>query len=393
MSDKIKLPSTSVIIAAGGKAIRMGRPKQMIALAGKPVLFYCMETFLKIPQIREIIVVTGRKEQNACKANFKSKKIKYAASGDTRLQSVKEGLGKVSKTSKLVAVHDGARPLISKKIILACLLSAHKTGTGIAAVPANDTVKTSLNGKTVTKTLNRNILWNAQTPQCYKTEILKKALKKFPRKTDATDESQLVEKTGVKISLVKSDNKNIKITVPEDLTAAEAYVNADGKKALPNVNLRIGLGYDIHRTTSGRPFIIGGVKIPHDKGLLGHSDGDVVVHSVCDAVLGSVASGEIGMFFPPTDLTIMGISSTVIADKTLEILKSKKASLVQIDVTVIAEEPKILPYYQVIRQSISKIFKISVADISFKAKSQEGVGAIGKGNAVACHALVMVRYL
>jgi len=154
---------------------------------------------------------------------------------------------------------------------------------------------------------------------------------------------------------------------------------------------RIGFGYDIHRMVEGRELILGGLKINHPKGLLGHSDGDVVIHTICDSLLGSVGAGEIGVYFPPTDLAIMGISSRAIAEKVLEILEKKEAKINQIDVTIVAEEPKIKPYYEDIRKSLSEIFKTKLEDISFKAKSMEGLGEVGKGEAIICYAVSAVK--
>ncbi|HUT85417.1 MAG TPA: 2-C-methyl-D-erythritol 4-phosphate cytidylyltransferase [Elusimicrobiales bacterium] len=393
MVKKTILPKVSAIILAGGKGKRMGRPKQMISIAGKPMLFRAVETFANMPQISEVIIVAGNEDCSKCKSNFISKKIKYALPGSTRLRSVISGMNKISKNSKLISVHDGARPLVTKKIISDCLRKANTNGASVAAVSSKDTVKVSRDGKTVEKTLNRTHLWQAQTPQCYKTHLLKKAIGKFSKYKNVTDESQLLEKMGVKISLVKSDYQNIKVTTPDDLAAAESFAKLKESKNSQNTDIRIGFGYDVHRMVEGRPFIIGGVSIAHNKGLLGHSDGDLILHAVCDAILGSVSAGEIGMFFPPTDLTLMGISSTVIAEKTLEVLKSKNAKLVQIDATVVIEEPKIFPYYEVIRQSLAKIFRLSVGNVSFKAKSQERLGAVGSGDAAVCHALALVRYV
>jgi 2-C-methyl-D-erythritol 4-phosphate cytidylyltransferase/2-C-methyl-D-erythritol 2,4-cyclodiphosphate synthase len=382
-----KFPKSSAVILGGGKAVRMGRPKQMIEIAGTAMLFRSVKTFLETARFDELVIVTDPKIQSECKAKFRSEKIKYAKAGTTRLKSVINGVNKTDKKTRLIAVHDGARPLVSKKVILECLKKANLKGASVAAVRCKDTIKSSKDGKTIDTTLNRNNLWQAQTPQCYKTEFIKKALKKFSKNKNATDESQLVEKLGIKTALVKSDYKNIKITTPEDLTAANAFC-----AQISPQNMRIGFGYDLHRMVSGRPFIAGGITIPHSKGLLGHSDGDVVLHAVCDAALSAVCAGEIGVFFPPTDLAIMGISSRVIAEKTMQILKSKKAHLLHIDVTIVAEEPKIFPYYYKLRRSLAAIFKLPIESVSVKAKSQEGVGEIGKGKAVACHALATVRY-
>ena len=154
---------------------------------------------------------------------------------------------------------------------------------------------------------------------------------------------------------------------------------------------RFGFGYDIHRMIEGRPLIIAGERIKHKKGLIGHSDGDVVLHAVCDALLGSIAAGEIGVYFPPTDLTIMGVSSRVIAEKVLEVLNSRRAEIIQIDATIVAEEPKMKPHYAAMRKNLSEIFKIDIADVSVKAKSKEGLGDVGQGKAITCYAVASVE--
>jgi len=163
------------------------------------------------------------------------------------------------------------------------------------------------------------------------------------------------------------------------------------KKNTLRIETKIGFGYDIHRMVEGRELILGGIKINYHKGLLGHSDGDVVLHSICDSLLGCIGAGEIGVYFPPTDLTIMGISSKVIAEKVIEILKEKKASINQIDVTIVAEEPQLKPYYEEIRRSLSEIFHTNINNISFKAKSMEGLGEVGRGEAIICYSVSSVK--
>lgn len=162
-------------------------------------------------------------------------------------------------------------------------------------------------------------------------------------------------------------------------------------KASKGYNIRIGYGFDVHRLVEGRKLIMGGFEIPSKKGMLGHSDGDVVIHSVCDAILGAIGEGEIGIYFPPTDLNLAGISSRIIAEKVIEILKKKKAKINQIDIVIIAEEPKIKPYYNEIRKSLSEIFDINEEDINIKAKSMEGLGDIGRGEGIICHSVVTVK--
>jgi 2-C-methyl-D-erythritol 2,4-cyclodiphosphate synthase len=154
---------------------------------------------------------------------------------------------------------------------------------------------------------------------------------------------------------------------------------------------KAGFGFDIHRMSEGRKLILGGLEIEHSKGLMGHSDGDLVLHAICDAALGAAAAGEIGEFFPPTDISIAGISSVTIAGRVIEILKEKHAEIVNIDCTVVAEEPKMRPHYEAVRKSLDKIFKIGLENISFKAKSHEGIGELGRGEAMSCYSVVTIK--
>ena len=372
---------SSVVIVAGGSGTRMGRPKQMLPLGGKPVLVRTVEAFKNAPSVRQIIVVTPAENRAVLNAYFSD--LIYADAGSTRLESVKNGFALTDPSAQTVAVHDGARPLVNPQHIEACLVEAAAHGAAVLAVPVKDTIKICKDGA-VEKTLDRSVLRAAQTPQCYRREVLAEALAKFGAEKDATDESQLVEKTGVKVRVVMSDYKNNKITTPEDLTFAEALVSE-------NVQYRTGFGFDLHRLEAGRKLYLGGTEIPHTKGFLGHSDGDLVLHALCDAVLGALCAGEIGILFPPTDESIKGISSVTIAKKVLEIVRAHKAEIVHIDATVITQEPKIKPHYDAVRKSLSAVFEMPVENISFKSKSHEHVGEIGRGEAAMCHAVATVK--
>ena len=372
---------SSVVIVAGGSGSRMGRPKQMLPLGGKPVLVRTIEAFTRVPAVRQIVVVTPPENQETLSHYFD--KLTYALPGDTRMASVQNGVAQVDPAAEIIAVHDGARPLVTPACVSACLEAAAAYGAAVLAVPVKDTVKVG-EDNFVTHTLDRASLWAAQTPQAYRRDVLVTALEKFGHETNATDESQLVEKTGVKVRLVPSDYKNNKITTPEDLVFAEALVDT-------HVQYRSGIGFDLHRLEPGRKLFIGGAEIPHTKGFLGHSDGDVVLHALCDAVLGALSAGEIGILFPPTDPSIKGISSEVIVKKVLEIVRAHRAEIVHLDATIITQEPKIKPHYETIRQSLARVFEMPVEDISFKSKSHEHVGEIGRGEAAMCHALATVK--
>lgn len=372
---------SSVVIVAGGSGSRMGRPKQMLPLGGKPVLVRTVEAFLKTPGVKEVVVVTPPENRIVLAGYFPG--LVYAEPGATRLESVKNGFAKTSPAAQTVAVHDGARPLVDPQKIAACLAEAAHCGAAVLAVPVKDTVKICKDGA-VERTLDRSVLWAAQTPQCYRREVLSRALEEFGAEKDATDESQLVEKTGVKVRVVPSDYKNNKITTPEDLTFAEALVGE-------NVQYRTGFGFDLHRLEPGRKLYLGGVVIPHTKGFLGHSDGDLVLHALCDAVLGALCAGEIGILFPPEDESIKGISSVKIVKKVLETIRARNAEIVHIDATVITQEPKIKPHYDAVRKSLAEVFEIPLECVSFKSKSHEHVGEIGRGEAAMCHAVATVK--
>ena len=359
----------------------MGRPKQMLPLGGKPVLVRTIEAFRQVKQVRQIVVVTPEENQQELSRYFTD--LTCTVPGDTRMESVKNGVACVDPAAEIIAVHDGARPMVSPAHIGDCLQAAQTYGAAVLAVPVKDTVKIG-EDNFVARTLHRSSLWAAQTPQAYRRDVLLKALKKFGQETDATDESQLVEKTGVKVRLVPSDYKNNKITTPEDLVFAQAMVE---KQEI----YRSGIGFDLHRLEPGRKLFIGGAEIPHTKGFLGHSDGDLVLHALCDAVLGALCAGEIGIFFPPTDQSIKGISSVTITKKVLEVVREHRAQIVHLDATLITQEPKIKPHYETIRQSLARVFEIPLENISFKSKSHEHVGEIGRGEAAMCHAMATVK--
>ena len=372
-----KLTFAGAVIVAGGLGKRMGRPKQLLPLAGKPVLLRTVEAFAHIPCIKQIVVVTSAENREVLKKHFPN--LTFAAPGQTRLGSVINGVSVLDSRVQAVAVHDGARPLVNPQAVVRCLQSGFETGAAVLAVPVKDTIK-QVRGGVVERTLERNALWQAQTPQCYQAAVLRRALDKFGYLQDATDESQLVERLGVQVKIEPSEYQNLKITTPEDLVMAEAFLQA-------GTQLRTGLGFDLHRMQAGRKFIVGGVEIAHTKGLLGHSDADVVLHAICDAILGALCAGEIGLLFPPSDPTIKDIDSKKIAARVMQIVQEHHAHLVHIDATLITQEPKISPHYEAVRRSLARIFGLLETQVSFKSKSHEHVGEIGRGEAAMCQAV------
>lgn len=378
----------AAIIVSGGSGSRMGKPKQFLPLAGSTVAEWSLKCFESMPEIEAIVLVLGDDAHEAHAKRLSSRKVTVVRAGQTRMGSVRNGFAALPKGVEVVAVHDGARSMITPEVVRATFVEAAKSGAAVAAVPVKDTLKVvEKGGRAVAETPDRARYWAAQTPQTYRYEVLKEALEKFKDDAAATDESQLVERCGRTVSVVESSYENFKITTPEDMTMAEAIIEA---RAGGRRESRTGFGYDIHRLVEGRELWLSGVKLPHTKGLLGHSDGDAVLHAACDAVLGALGLGEIGIAFPPSDPKFKGLQSKEIVANTLGVLAKAGAEIVHLDCTLIAEEPKLKPHYEAMKKSLAAVFALPESRVSLKAKSNEGLDAIGRGEAIACHAVATV---
>jgi 2-C-methyl-D-erythritol 4-phosphate cytidylyltransferase/2-C-methyl-D-erythritol 2,4-cyclodiphosphate synthase len=341
-----------------------------------------------MPEIEAVVLVLGDDSLKEHGARLAGGKVKVVAAGPTRMGSVRNGFAALPAGLDVVAVHDGARSLITPEIVRATLAEAAKSGAAVAAVPVKDTLKRVSKGSTaVAETPERSEHWAAQTPQTYRYGVLKEALERFCDDAASTDESQLVERTGRRVAVVPSSYENFKITTPEDLVMAEAIL--DSRAGGPRLS-KTGFGFDIHRLVAGRELWLGGVKLAHDKGLLGHSDGDAVLHAACDAVLGALGLGEIGIAFPPSDPKFKGLASREIVAHTLGKVAAVGGEIVHLDVTIIAEEPKLKPHYEAMKASVAALFALPPARVSLKAKSHEGLDAIGRGEAISCHAVATV---
>jgi 2-C-methyl-D-erythritol 4-phosphate cytidylyltransferase/2-C-methyl-D-erythritol 2,4-cyclodiphosphate synthase len=376
-----------VIIVAAGSGTRMGRPKQFLPLNGRPVVEWTIDVFNRMAEVSEIVLVMTGENLKRHGERLTSGKVRVVEGGATRMGSVRNGFDALSPTTDVVAVHDGARPLITEKTIRLTLQEAAATGACVAAVPAKDTLK-EVEEDTIKATPDRARIWQAQTPQTYRRDLLSAALEKFASDADATDESQLVERLGQEVKIVPSSYENIKITTPEDLLVASAMLNARSPGLVRET--RTGFGYDIHKLSAGRELWLAGVHLPHNKGLAGHSDGDAVLHAGSDAVLGALGAGEIGIAFPPTDPQFKGISSRKIVEHVMEKLHAAKARLQHIDITIVAEEPKMKPHYEALHASLAEIFSLEPGRVNLKAKSHEKMGEIGRGEAIACYAVASV---
>lgn len=363
----------------------MGRPKQFLRLGGKTVVECSLDAFLRMEEIEKIILVLTPQSIAEHGQRLTSARVKIVEGGGTRLDSVRRGFREITDDFDVVAIHDGARPLITPEIIREVIEEAYESGAALPAVRVKDTLKkVASKALWISGTPARSSFWSAQTPQCFRREILEEALEKFPDEKDASDESQLVEKAGHKVKIVPSSYENFKITTPEDIIMAQALLE---ERRGARMRTAVGFGFDIHKLAAGRELWLAGVKLDYPKGLLGHSDGDAVLHAAGDAVLGALGAGEIGLMFPPENPKIKNIASSDIIAAVTAKLGARGGSLAHLDITLIAEEPKLSPHYEAFKQSLSRLFNIPPASINLKAKSHEGLDSIGSGLAIACYAV------
>jgi 2-C-methyl-D-erythritol 4-phosphate cytidylyltransferase / 2-C-methyl-D-erythritol 2,4-cyclodiphosphate synthase len=328
-------------------------------------------------------------------AYLRDARVRVVAGGARRQDSVANAFRAVSDASEVIVIHDAARPFASASLIARTIVAAAESGAAVAAVVSRDTVKRAgMPGagevRTVEQTLPRDTIFLAQTPQAFRREVLAEALK-LPG--DATDEAALVERAGHPVRIVDGESTNIKITTPEDLAIAETIAlerdpSGRGKRARTG---RAGTGYDLHRLVEGRPLIIGGVTIPSPRGALGHSDADVVCHAVTDAVLGALSLGDIGQHFPDSDPRWKDASSLDLLERAVALVADRNYEIGNVDVTVILEQPKIKDYIHAMRNALAAALGIDAARVSIKGKTNEGMDAIGRGEAIAAHAVALVR--
>ena len=381
----------SAIIAAGGRGVRMGggRPKQLLSLGGTTILQRSVAAFDRCGRVDEIVLVVPVElaADSAVASTPDGTPMRVVPGGVRRQDSVARGFDASSPASEIIVVHDAARPLCSTELIIRTLEAASRYGAAIAALGAHDTVKQRAqdDGRFVGRTLSRESIVLAQTPQAFQREVLAQAIALGRRGVEATDEATLAERAGHRVAFVEGEPDNIKITTERDLTAARRLLGG----ATPTG--RVGVGYDLHRLVEGRPLVLGGIRIPHDRGLAGHSDADAVCHAVADAILGAAAAGDIGRHFPDTDPRWKGASSIDLLRAVVDLVRSSGFLVVNLDVVIVAEHPRIGPHTGRMREAVASAVGIAPEAVSLKGKTNEGVDAVGRGEAIATHAVAMLR--
>ena len=381
----------SAIIAAGGRGLRLGgtRPKQFLPLGDRTILQRSVDAVLSSARIAELVVALPAELVAQVPEYLRggTKPITVVEGGARRQDSVANAFHSVASRSDVVVIHDAARPFVTTALIDRTVEAAVEYGAAIAALGATDTVKRAGPDATIQQTLPRAEIFLAQTPQAFRTDVLRDALSKGRMSADATDEAALAERAGHSVRLVEGEPRNMKITTADDLMMAERLV---GSAERHSTRLRIGNGYDLHRLVVGRPLILGGVTIPFDKGLDGHSDADAVCHAVTDAILGAVGAGDIGRHFPDTDPAWKDADSLALLGRAAGTVANAGYTVVNVDVVVIAQRPKLVPHIDAMRANLARALGIPVSDVSVKGKTNEGVDSMGAGDSIATHAIALL---
>jgi 2-C-methyl-D-erythritol 4-phosphate cytidylyltransferase/2-C-methyl-D-erythritol 2,4-cyclodiphosphate synthase len=375
----------TAILAAAGQGTRIGNavPKQFMDLGdGTGMLSRSLQALCSCALIEEIVIAIPPGTSVGSGGRGSSKPIKFVDGGARRQDSVANALAAASPAADLIVIHDAARPFVTVGLLERTIRAAYEHGAAIAAMPVHDTVKQATPSRTIAATLPRDTIFLAQTPQAFRRDLLVKAIASAGDVT-VTDEAMLVERAGFDVQLVDGEAGNIKVTTREDLANARARI-------VVTPTLRIGTGYDLHRLVAERPLILAGVTIPFERGLLGHSDADIVCHAVIDAVLGAAAMGDIGRFFPDSAVEWKDADSLELLRRAMEAVRKAGYTVVNVDATVVAEQPKLLPYVDAMRANLASALAIDASAVSIKGKTNEHVGEIGRGEAMACHAIALL---
>ncbi|MCD7732777.1 MAG: 2-C-methyl-D-erythritol 2,4-cyclodiphosphate synthase [Oscillospiraceae bacterium] len=372
--------SAELILACGGRSTRMGGENKLLSLiSGKPCIYRACEPFCDFPEIKRIIISAPTELFDTYKTALSGieKPILFVSSGETRQQSVTNAVK--AATEDIIMIHDGARPLVSHDEIKASLDDAFEYGSSIISTPMTETIRFSDGEKSYSP--DRSKYYLVKTPQSFSRKLYLYALESSTG--DYTDDAQLLDSVGITPHLTMGSRNNIKITVSEDLKMAEGLLGSG--------NVRIGHGYDVHKLVPDRKLILGGVEIPYDLGLLGHSDADVLTHALMDSLLGAAALGDIGKLFPDTDDKYKGANSIELLKEVCRVLKDNGYQIVNTDITVIAQKPKLAPYILTMREVLANAMDIDIGCVSAKATTEEGLGFTGTGEGISAHAVSLIR--
>jgi 2-C-methyl-D-erythritol 4-phosphate cytidylyltransferase/2-C-methyl-D-erythritol 2,4-cyclodiphosphate synthase len=375
----------AVIAAAGaGSRLAGATPKPFIRLGRSSILERTLAVFERCQAVDDVAVVVAPQFVGAVQALRCAKTVAVVPGGRTRRDSVAAGLEALRHVG-WVLVHDGVRPFVTPELISRVLEAAKTTGAATAGLPVTDTLK-HVAADRVTRTVDRTALWAIQTPQAFRADLIREAHAAVPGSAQVTDDAELVERMGREVAVVAGDPLNVKITTPHDLEMARRLVEATEVPPL-----RVGIGYDIHRVAPDRALVLGGVTIPHSRGLAGHSDADVLTHAIMDALLGAAGDRDIGHHFPPEDPAYRGASSVNLLRAVAERLGASGWVVANVDAVVIAQSPRLAPHIAAMRERLADVLSVAPGQIGIKATTGEGLDAVGRGEAIAAHAVAVLR--
>lgn len=382
MSDE-KLTKVAAIIVAAGRGVRAGGdlPKQWRQIAGKPVAAWTIDAFFRHSKIDEIVVVTHPDDEyaNDILADFEGIKITHGA--ETRDGSVRAGLAAVTAGTTHVLIHDVARPCVTPELISSLLDQLKFNHAAAPGLSVTDALWVGT-GDLVQGTQDRTALYRAQTPQAFNYPAILAAHNQAA--PGAADDVEVARQAGIEVAIVAGDESNLKITTPADFDRAEAILKRKSENM--SMDVRVGNGFDVHRFGEGDHVTLCGIDIPHGRGLQGHSDADVGLHTVTDAIYGAMSEGDIGTHFPPTDPQWKGAASHIFLEHARDMALAKGFTLTHIDCTLICERPKVGPHALTMRRKLSEILNIDLDRVSVKATTSERLGFTGREEGIACMA-------
>lgn len=370
-------PRTAALIVAAGSGTRAGGAvaKQFAPVAGRPMIAHSYAALCNHPAVDEVVVVIAPGAEAALTQALGT--VRFVTGGATRRDSVERGLAAIEADQ--VLVHDAARPFLPASVIDRVIEALVASDGVVPALPVADTLARQAGG--LGEAVSRSGLMRVQTPQGFRTERLRAAHAAWPAGEEATDDAQMVQRLGGGVALVQGDPMLDKVTLPEDFAAAEARAGLVSRSAS---------GFDVHRLEAGEDLWLGGVLIPHDRGLAGHSDADVALHALTDALLGTIAAGDIGTHFPPSDPQWKGADSSRFLRHAADLIAARSGRIDFVDLTIICEAPRIGPHRAAIRARIAELLGLAEDQVSVKATTTERLGFTGRGEGMAAQAVVTV---
>lgn len=381
-------PSFHAIIVAGGKGVRAGlsAPKQYAPLAGRPVLLWSVDAFASHPACAGVVVVIPDGDEVQVRDMLSGRTLRIVCGGGTRQQSVAAGLAVLSTdAATMVMIHDAARPGVSHAVLdrLLGALAGNAVAGAIPALPVADTLAVGA-GAQLGDVVPRDTLVRVQTPQAFRAADLIRAHARW-RYGAASDDAQMVRRDGGTVTIVDGDPRLDKITQPDDLEWMERMMASVGRRTA------VGAGYDVHRLVAGDGLWLGGIWIAHAQSLEGHSDADVLLHALTDAILGAIAEGDIGTHFLPSDPQWRGASSDQFLRHAANLVSERGGAVTHVDCTIICESPKIGPHRDAMRARIAAILGLRLLQVSVKATTSERLGFTGRGEGIAAQATASVE--